>query len=340
MWTMRIMVISAVLSLGRLTAVADEVVFLNGDRLTGKIVSAAGGKLVLKTDAAGEVTIDLAKVKTFSTDEPVVVRKKDETPAVRTRVGAGADGQVQTEPTPGASAQPVPISQIAFINPTVPAWHGSLALNGLFTGGNSETTQIGLTGTLGKRWEHDRLMFESVYTYGRQKDPDTGDDATTADYGRILGKYDHFFTKQFFGYALMKAERDGVADLQYRLSPGIGTGYQWFESPTFNLSTEAGITYVYEKFDRQDATDFLGPRLAYAMDGTPVEPLKLYHTFEYLPAFEDFGDYLMNLVAGAKLKIIRGFYGDVRLEWAYDSTPARGREKSDTRFLVAVGWQF
>ena len=47
-----------------LSVLADEVIFLNGDRLTGKIVTATGGKLVLKTDAAGDVTIDLAKVKT------------------------------------------------------------------------------------------------------------------------------------------------------------------------------------------------------------------------------------------------------------------------------------
>ena len=39
---------------------ADEVFLLNGDRLTGKIVSATGGKLILNTDAAGEITIDLA----------------------------------------------------------------------------------------------------------------------------------------------------------------------------------------------------------------------------------------------------------------------------------------
>jgi putative salt-induced outer membrane protein YdiY len=329
-----------VLSLGAGPALADEVIFLNGDRLTGTIVSAAAGKLVLKTDAAGEVTIDLAKVRTFSTDAPVVVRKVDETPPVTTRVGAGAEGQVQTEPAPGATAQPVPISQIAYINPPVPAWHGSLALNGLFTSGNTETEQIGFTGDLRKRWEHDRLTFEGVYTYGRQKDPNTDDKITSADYGRISGKYDHFFTKKFYGYALVKAEHDGVADLEYRLSPSVGVGYQWFESPTFNLSTEAGIAYVYEKFEDEDANDFVGPRLAYAVDWTPVAPLKLYHTLEYLPAFDDFSDYLMNLVAGAKLKITKGFFADVRLEWAYDSTPAVGREKSDTRFLVGVGWQF
>lgn len=38
---------------------ADEVFLLNGDRLTGKIVSATGGKLILNTDAAGGITIDL-----------------------------------------------------------------------------------------------------------------------------------------------------------------------------------------------------------------------------------------------------------------------------------------
>jgi putative salt-induced outer membrane protein YdiY len=336
----RIVMILAVLSLGASPALADEVIFLNGDRLTGKILSAAAGKLVIKTDAAGEVTIDLSKVKTFSTDEPVVVRKADETPPVTTKVAPGPDGQVQTEPAPGAPPQPLPISQIAVINPPIPVWQGSLALNALFTSGNTETEQIGFTGDLRKRWEHDRLTFEGVYTYGRQEDPDTGDKVTTTDYGRISGKYDHFFTKKFYGYALMKAEHDGVADLEYRLSPGIGVGYQWFESPTFNLATEIGLTYVYEKYENQDANDFLGPRLAYAVDWTPVEPLKLYHTFEYLPAFDDFNDYLINLVAGAKIKITKAFFADLRLEWTHDSTPAPGRKESDTRFLVGIGWQF
>lgn len=333
--------VSAVLALAAAPAFADEVIFLNGDRLTGKIVSAAAGKLILKTDAAGEITIDLSKVKTFSTDEPVMVKKADDTPALRTRVGVGAEGQVQTEPTPGAAAQTVPIKEIKEIYSAVPEWHGSFSLNGLFTTGNTETEQIGLLAGLSKRWEHDRVTFGAAYTYGRQKDPDTGDKITTVDYGRIFGKYDHFFTQKFYGYALAKAEHDGVADLEYRLSPGLGVGYQWFEGPTFNLATEAGLNYVYEKFEDQKANDFLGPRLAYAVDWTPVPVLKLYHSLEYLPSFEDFaGDYLLNIVAGAKVKITKAFFGDFRFEYAYDSTPARGREKADTRLLLGVGWEF
>ena len=51
------------------SATADEIVFNNGDRLTGKVLSADGGKLKIKTDVAGEVTVDLKDVKTFSTAE-------------------------------------------------------------------------------------------------------------------------------------------------------------------------------------------------------------------------------------------------------------------------------
>jgi putative salt-induced outer membrane protein YdiY len=338
MWTARIALFAS-LVLAATPALADEVIFLNGDRLTGKIVSATGGKLILRTDAAGEITIDLTKVRTFSTDEPIMVKLGDKAP-LPTKVGPGAEGQVQAETPPGAAAQAVPIKDISAIVPP-PAWHGSLALNGLLTTGNTETEQLGFTAELNKRWESDRLTFGATYNYGRQKDPDTDEKVTTVDYGRIFGKYDHFFTKKFYGYLLAKAERDGVADLEYRFSPGIGVGYQWFESPTFNFSTEVGLTYVYEKFERQDANDFLGPRFAYAIDWTPVAPLKLYHTLEYIPSFEDFtGDYLINIVAGAKVKIAKGFFGDFRFEWAYDSTPAPGREKADTRFILGVGWEF
>lgn len=330
----------ALLLLAAPPAAADEVIFLNGDRLTGKIVSAAGGKLVIKTDAAGEVIIDMAKVKTFSTDAPVQVKVGDK-PPVSTPVTAGPDGQVQIAPGGTATTQTLPISQVAAINPPAPEWKGSLALTGLLTRGNSETEQLGFRFGIGKRWEDDRFTAGAEYTYGRQRDPDTDERTTTVDYGAIFAKWDHFFTKKFYGYLSAKAEQDGVADLEYRFTPSVGAGYQWFETPTFNLSNEVGLAYVYEKYERQNATDFLGPRLAYHVDWTPVGPLKLFHNLEYLPSFEDFaGDYLLNLDAGLRVTVWKGFFTDFRFEYRYDSTPASGRKKDDTRFVLAVGWEF
>jgi hypothetical protein len=40
-----------------------------------------------------------------------------------------------------------------------------------------------------------------------------------------IAKYDHFFTRKFYGYIGTKVERDGVAELELRLTPGAGVGY-------------------------------------------------------------------------------------------------------------------
>jgi hypothetical protein len=192
------------------TAAATEVIFLNGDRLTGKIVSAAGGKLILKTERAGDVTIDLSKVKTFSTDEPVDLR-------------------------------------------------------------------VGVE----------------------------------------------------------------VAGLNFRVTPSSGLGYRWFEGPTFNFSTEAGIAYVYEDYETSGVNQFWAPRLAYVVDWTPVERLKLYNTLEYLPAFDAFTEnYLLNINAGLRATLWKGPFTDVPIEYRYDNEPAPGRKKADTRYILGNGWEF
>ena len=318
----------------------DEVLFLNGDRLSGKILKAASGKLTIKTEGAGDVTVDMSKVKTFSTDAPVVVGVKEQ-PPVSADVGAGPDRYVQTAPAPGAPPQPVAIADISAINPFPPAWTGSFSLNGLLTTGNSETEQLGFRGALSKRWPHDRLTFGAEYYYGRQEDPRTGDKSTTIDYAMALGKYDHFFTKKFYGYLGTKAERDVVADLELRLAPGAGVGYQWFERPTLNLSTEAGLAWVYENYKRTGWSEFFGPRLAYSVDWTPIHPLTLYHKLEYLPSFEDLGgDYLLNIDAGARLAVWKGLFAELRYEFRYDSTPASGRHRTDQRYILGAGWAF
>jgi len=340
------LIVPLVLGLVAVSAVrsfADEVLFLNGDRLTGKILSATGGKLTIKTDGAGDVTVDMSKVKTFSTDEPVRVGRKgaEEEPPVTSQVSPGPDGQVEASPAPGAPPQPVPITDIAVINPPLPAWKGALSLNGLFTTGNSETEQLGFLANATKRWPHDRLTFGAEYSFGRQRDPDTGEKTTTINYAMALAKYDHFFTKKFYGYLNFKAEHDEVAELEVRLAPGVGVGYQWYEGPKFNLATEAGVSWVYENFKHSRTQEFVAARLAYAVDWTPIDPLYLYNKLEYLPAFDDpGGNYLINADAGVRLTVWKGLFAEFRYELRYDSKPAAGRDTTDQRFILGAGWSF
>ena len=164
--------------------------------------------------------------------------------------------------------------------------------------------------------------------------------STTVDYGTGFIKYDHFLTKKLYGYAGFKVEHDGVAGLTFRTTSGPGVGYEWFESPEFNLSTEAGPAWVHEQFEDSGSRDFLALRLAYSVDWTPVKPLKLYHNLEYLPNAADFSDYLLSINAGARATIWKGLFADFRIEYRYDSTPDAGRKSTDTRYILGAGWEF
>lgn len=320
-------------------AVADEILFLNGDRMTGKIVSAEGGKLTIKTETAGDVTVDLSKVKTFSTDEPIVVKSGDTT--VSSKVTGGADGTVQIVPVAGGPAQVLALKDIGQINPPPVKWTGSIVGNALVTRGNSHTENVGLTLGAVRRSERDRITLGAGYYYGREKDKDTDEENTTIDNWFVLGKYDYFLTKKFYLYASARAEQDEIADLDLRVTVGGGAGYQWYETPTFNLSTELGAAWVYENYEDQDSSSHAALRVAYHVDWKPHKALTLFHNLEWLPAFADpIDDFNLNADVGLRASIIGSLFAELKIEFRYDSTPARGAEKEDVRYLVGVGWSF
>ncbi len=322
------------------TAGADEVLFTNGDRITGTITQGAGGQLTIKSDTVGEVKVDLSKVKTFSTAQPVRVQVGEKT-ILDTTVSPGADGTIVGNLPGAAGTQVIALKDVTRINPPPAVWTGSVTANGMLTRGNSETETVGIDARAVRRTDQDRITFGAGYQYGRQEDPDTGKKEKTADYLVVLGKYDYFFTQKFYVYAGAKVERDTIADLDLRFAPGVGVGYQWFEGPTFNLNTEAGVAWIYEDFRHDGTREEFAARLAYHVDWRPITPVLLFHNFEYLPTFHDpGGDYLLNVDAGARITLIGNFFTELKGELRHDETPAPGRKKDDWRLLFGLGWNF
>ena len=54
---------------------ADTVWLKNGDRLTGQIILLDSGKLLLKTDYAGTITLNIHKVATLKSEQPLLVKR-------------------------------------------------------------------------------------------------------------------------------------------------------------------------------------------------------------------------------------------------------------------------
>lgn len=317
---------------------ADEVVFKNGDKLTGKIVSAEDGKLKIKSTVAGTVEVDLADVKTFSSDEPIALKLKDGT-IIRQAVGAAEKpGEVAVKPG-AVAAQNVPIDSIKTINQKE-SWTGSIVAGGLITRGNSDTEAFNLSADATRRTDIDRLNLNAQYLFGRQEDPTTGDKSTSTDNWRLGAKYDYFINEKLYAFGSFGVEKDRIANLDIRLTPAVGIGYQWIERKDFNFFTEAGLAYVYEDYEGEEASENISLKLAYHVDKKLRDGVAVFHNLTFYPSIEDISDYYLLTDAGIRADLTDSFFTEFKVELKYDATPASGSSRSDLRYILGVGWNF
>jgi len=272
---------------------ADQVFLKNGDRLSGTISHLTDGTLTLKSDLVGEITIPLANIQTFASESPVEIHLKDG--AVLNQAVRVAEGnQFAIEDGETLRAQTFNVEDVVSVNPPAkpkPKWTGSVSGAWASTHGNTKTETISASVNMSKRTEKDRTTVSADYGKGKQEDKDTGEDETIEDWWRAKGKYDYFFSKKFFAFIDGRYEKDSIAELDRRVTVGIGGGYQWIESDDMSFSTEAGAASLYEKFDNQtDSNSELSMQAGYNFDKKITEGMKFVHDLTYYPAFDRFSD--------------------------------------------------
>ena len=84
---------------------ADQVVLDNGDRISGTVKRVSDGKLVIETEYAGDVSVDLKRITSLQTDSEMTVVLEDDT-----RLYGPLSGSPQHLEVSGA-AEPVDLTQ-------------------------------------------------------------------------------------------------------------------------------------------------------------------------------------------------------------------------------------
>ncbi len=193
-------------------ATADEVNFKNGDRLTGKIKNAADGKLLMTTAVAGDVSINMALIKSFKTDSAVELHLDDGSVIKQPVAPAVEEGKIATIGGAGAPAQVVAVAKVRTINTPPVKWTGSIVAGAIVTRGNTHTDQISLVADATRRSAKDRISLAGGYMFGREENQDTGEQSTTTDNWFAFGKYDYFLNKKAYVYAGQRVEQDAIAN--------------------------------------------------------------------------------------------------------------------------------
>jgi len=317
----------------------DEIVFKNGDRITGTIKTADGGQMTISTPNLGDVTVDMKNVSTFATDEPISLQMEDGT-VIHQKVNVGQDGQVITAPGGTIAPQPIPLAKVQKINPPPVLWTGSLVINGMLARANTSSEQLGIALQAVRRSDIDRISADAGYVYGQQKV--NGVTTVTEDNWFLDGKYDYFLSKQFYANAFGRVEKDRILDLDLRLTPGAGVGYQWFEREDLNLDTEAGVAWVYEDFTTLPSPrEQVSLRGAYHVDATFLDAkLRLFNDVQVFPSVQSVRNFLFIGDVGGRVMLTHTMFSELKAELDYDSEPAPGSSRTSTKYTLGVGWTF
>jgi hypothetical protein len=329
-------------------ASADEIVFTNGDRLSGKVVRLVGGTLTLDSPLLGKVELEATTIETFSTTESIEIHTEDGT-VLKDVVVKGDASQFRTAGTSPLGPQTFALSDMVALNPPpreAPAWHGSVTAGLDVERGNSDTTEADVGVSAVRETEVNRMRFEASYEGDRTKDQSSGQSTTTERDLNFLLRYDHFLSKKLYWYGSGEGEKDGVKDLNLRFTGGGGFGYRWFNTERFKLEADLGVSWISENYqDSRLDEDFVASVLNWSLERRlPTvfsDRLTLFQRAKFWVSLEDLEDKLWTeITTGIRSDLTAKTFLEMKVVWEYDSEPATGKDRRDIDYIFGLGHRF
>lgn len=246
-------------------AQADQVVLKNGDRLTGKIVNGDGKTLLLKTEFAGDVTVQWDAITSMESTEDVYLTLKDGSKLagkITTKDGqfvVAAPASTAATSIPAASKDAVvavrndaeqkayDLAAERMAHPKFTYFWGGMFDTGLaLTRGNSSTTTFTLASKAIRETPRDKLTLYGNYVYG--KDSSTPPDRTTAN-ALIAGvRGDLNLTPRVFVFAFADYQTNELQHLDLRQTYGGGFGYHIMKNERTTFDVFGGLSYERDAF--------------------------------------------------------------------------------------------
>lgn len=328
---------------------ADQVVLKNGDRLTGAVEKSDGKTLVIKTDLAGEVTINWDDITSVSTTQDLHVGLKDGKTAVGPVTTTDGTLQVATKTSGTVSTPKAEVTtlrsdseQAAWEKAQHPGffqgWSGGTTFSFALTGGNSETKSLGLAFNATRTGLHDKLSSYTNAVYSTNDAPGAVP-STAANTVQGGARYDHDITPKLFGYVGADFQTDALQLLNLRSVFGGGLGVHVIKRDSTTFDVLGGFNYTrenYDTFTRNFAAASIGEELMHKLGMNTVLTEKAY----FFPDLSDTGQYRMTFNVGTTTKINKWFgwqnaFGDI-----YVTDPPVGTKKNDVIFTTGLNVTF
>ena len=312
-------------------AAADEVRLMNGDRITGRVVSLSGGMLTLATPN-GDLRIPWASVTALAVDEPILASIGAADPSLVT-VAVAPDAGVVTLQPGGA----VPLQDILVLaRPDAPLRvNGSANAGFVSSAGNTDIHNVHVDGDLVARAAANRYTVSAVVNRAADRGVESARNWSTAL------KYDRFVSTRLFlnGNAIFANDR--FRDLRLRTALGAGVGYQILQTSRATRTADAGLGWVNEDLAAGNDPRYAAARESAALTLELVPQLiDLFHQHDGYFGVTGDNNLFVRTQNGIRLRLVAGFVTTLRYDLDYDRSPAPGRRNTDRTLALTLGYRF
>ena len=268
---------------------ADQVVLKNGDRLTGTITKSDDKTLLIKTEFAGDVTVQWPAVQEVTSAHPLHValsNGKTVSGPVTTADGSLVVATPTSGPVNVAKADVTALrsdtEQVAYEKSLHPGltegWVGGANVGFALTAGNSETKSLAIAFTGDRKTQNDEIALYENTVYATNNSPGT-EPSTTANSNQGGLRYSRNLTPRLFAFAGADFESNALQDLDLRSILGGGLGFHAIKTDRTTLDFLAGPNYtreIYSTVTNSFVALTLGEELTQKVGTTTVVSQKLY----------------------------------------------------------------
>ena len=347
----------------------DVVVFKNGDQLTGKLERSVGSSITFKSDAVGEVTISLDKIKELRSSSNFVVLKKDEKITRQPRQ-ATAITMVDDSVKEDASGETIPTKNVGYIvdgatynkelngNPgPFKGWDGSIiggatilqstSYGQTFTLGTSLVRTIPSVGYLPLRT---RSTFNLLETYGKltqptvpQTTPPTPDAVAKTNIFHTDFEHDKYLSSRFYMLGGVAYDHNFSQGLALQQIYGVGAGYTILLDSVQQLDAKADVHYERQHFTQYPAPavsspdqNLIGSTFGEAYKRTLPGKILFTQSGTYIQSWNNTNAWSAIGAFGLALPVYHRFSLSVNFLDNYLNNPAFGFNKNSMQFVTGV----
>ncbi|HXH67027.1 MAG TPA: DUF481 domain-containing protein [Candidatus Limnocylindrales bacterium] len=346
---------------------ADQVVLKNGDRLTGKIITGDGKTLLLKSEFAGDVTIQWDAITDIESSDNINITLKDGTrlsgkvttqdgkfvvagaPVAAAPSVAAKEAIVAVRNDPEQHAFDVQTDRMAHPRFTY-FWNGMVDTGLALTRGNSETVNFTLAAKAIRETPRDKLTVYGDYIFANNGSiPPSVTTANALDAG-IRGDL-NIHSGRLFVFALGDFQTNQLQHLDLRTVFGGGLGYHLIKTANTTFDLFGGITYDRDSFGAYNVANPAPPPVlllipssvqnsAEAVVGEEFDTKLSKRTsvterFSFYPNLSHTGDYRFQLDSTISTQMKKWLSWQATLSDRYISYPPVGLKAND--LLLSTG---